>query len=131
DLLIHDKVLILNPTFGESSLLVGGSDADLISGELLLDFKATKKSEMAVANLDQLLGFFLLAHNHRRQDPTFPEIKRFGLYFCRHGHLWTQDVALWTDHPEFTALESWFFQHAREVFKSPSAGRAETSEGTE
>src|SRR5262249_49137592 len=38
DDLLHDKVLLLNPTFGESSSLVGGADADLIQGDTLIDF---------------------------------------------------------------------------------------------
>src|SRR5262249_11281733 len=112
DLLIHDKVLLLNPTFGESSHLVGGADVDLITGDMLLDFKATKASKMECTYLDQILGYLLLARNQRRLDPAFPEIKRLGLYFCRHGHLWTQDAAVWTERPEFAALEGWFFQHA-------------------
>jgi hypothetical protein len=111
--LIHDNILLLNPTVGASSLV---ADADLISGDMLLDFKVTKKNEMEVTYLDQLLGYFLLARDQRRLDSSFPEIRRFGLYFCRHGHLWTQDVTLWTAHPQFAGLEDWFFQHAREVF---------------
>jgi hypothetical protein len=115
--LVHDRVLLLNPAFGESSRLVGGSDPDLITGDTLLDFKATKKSEMEVRDLDQMLGFFLLARNQLRLDPAFPQINRFALYFCRYGRLWAQDVTLWTNHPEFDGLEGWFFQHAGEVFR--------------
>ena len=111
-------MLLLNPSFGEASLLVGGADADLISGDLLLELKATKADKMEAVSLDQLLGYFLLTRHRRRLAPTFPEIKRFGIYFCRHGHLWVQDAALWTQHPEFTALEGWFFQHAAKVFKN-------------
>jgi hypothetical protein len=42
DRLIDRKVMLLNPTFGEASLLVGGADADLIAGDMLIDFKTTK-----------------------------------------------------------------------------------------
>ena len=41
--LLHDKVLLLNPTFGQASSMVGGADGDLIAGDLLVDFKTTKK----------------------------------------------------------------------------------------
>src|SRR5262249_55538728 len=44
--LLDDKVLLLNPTFGNASRLVGGSDGDLISGDLLIDFKTTKGEKM-------------------------------------------------------------------------------------
>ena len=40
--LLHKKTVLLNPTFEESSVLVGGADADLIAGDLLIDFKVTK-----------------------------------------------------------------------------------------
>jgi hypothetical protein len=39
DVLLHDTILLLNPNFGETSKLVGGADADLITGDTLLDFK--------------------------------------------------------------------------------------------
>lgn len=116
DILLHKASLILNPNFRDSSLLVGGADTDLIAGNLLVDFKTTKKGEMAVGDLDQLLGYFLLARKQRQSDPGFPTIERLGLYFCRHGYLWTMEASVWTEHPEFLEIEQWFFKHAKEVF---------------
>jgi hypothetical protein len=124
--LVHDKVLVLNPTFGESSSLVDGADADLIAGDTLIDLKTTKTGTVTAEALDQLLGYFLLARNQRRSDPAFPEIKRLGVYFCRHGHVWAQDASLWTSHPDFGELEKWFFNHAKEV-TAASASRAWSS----
>jgi hypothetical protein len=112
DSLVHRKTMLLNPTFGESSMLVGGADVDLIAGDLLVDFKVTKQGEMQASHLDQLLGYSLLARRHRRHDPSFPEIKRVALYFGRHGLLWPLDVAVWTDHPDFPRVEEWFFERA-------------------
>ena len=117
DSLLHKDSLLLNPTFGESSQIVGGADADLIAGNLLVDFKVTKKGEMSVRDLDQLLGYYFLARRQRHLDPKFPEIKGVALYFCRHGHLWPLDVATWIDQPEFLDIEKWFFSHAKEVFE--------------
>jgi hypothetical protein len=114
--LLHKKTMLLNPTFGESSVLVGGADADLIAGDLLVDFKVTKMGRMSATNLDQLLGYYLLARNHRQADPTFPEIKRVALYFSRHGLLWPLDVTVWTNHPGFPEVETWFFKRARDAF---------------
>jgi hypothetical protein len=114
--LVHDRVMLLNPTFGESSTLVGGADTDLIAGETLFDFKTTKAGEVTPAFRDQLLGYLLLARNEHRTAPDFPEIKRLALYFCRHGYVWVQDAALWTNHPDFGELEAWFFDHAKEIF---------------
>ena len=118
DTLLHKEVLLLNPTFGDSSRIVGGADADLIIGNLLVDCKATKKSEIRARDLDQLLGYYLLARNQRHTDSTFPAIDRLGLYYCRHGHLWTVEATVWTGHPQFSETEKWFFRRAREVFGS-------------
>ena len=116
EVLLHDKVLLLNPTFGESSRLVSGADADLIAGDTLIDFKTTKAGEVTAEYLDQLLGFFLLARNQRLADPTFPVINRLALYFCRHGHLWTLNASAWTEHPQFAEIEEWFFSRAKEEY---------------
>jgi hypothetical protein len=114
--LLHDKILRLNPTFGDAAELVGGTDGDLISGDLLVDFKTTKQDTMETPWLDQLLGFFLLARKQREADATFPEINKLALYFCRHAYLWVQDTAIWTASPEFAEIEGWFFQRAGQVF---------------
>jgi hypothetical protein len=115
DSLVHRKTMLLNPTFGESSVLVGGADADLIAGDLLVDFKVTKQGEMQAGHLDQLLGYLLLARRHQRHDPSFPEIRRVALYFGRHGLLWRLDVAIWADRPDFPRVEEWFFERAAEL----------------
>jgi hypothetical protein len=99
-------------------MLLGGADTDLITGDLLVDFKTTKRSEMQVSDLDQLLGYYLLVRRQRRSNPSFPEVKRLALYFCRHGFLWVQDATTWTDHPQFLEIEEWFFKRAKEVFGS-------------
>jgi len=116
DSLIDHKVMMLNPTFKETSQLIdGGADADLISGDMLVDFKTTKKGEMSAADLNQLFGYYLLARHQRQIDSTFPTINRLAFYFCRHGHLWIQNTTTWTAHPQFAEIEEWFFQRAKEV----------------
>lgn len=124
DDLMHNKVLLLNPNFGSVSHLVCGADADLIAGNSLVDFKTTKKGEMNVDDLDQLLGYLLLARKHRTADPTFPAINQLELYFCRHGYLWSLEASAWTSNPAFHEIEQWFFQRADEVFgASKRAGK--------
>jgi hypothetical protein len=113
--LIHDTIVLLNPNFGETSKLVGGADADLITGDMIVDFKTTKRDSMQPDDLDQLFGYFLLARHQRQTDPMFPEINRLALYFCRHGQLWTVDRTAWTDHPEFAEVEKWFFERAERL----------------
>ncbi len=111
--------MLLNPVFAASSQLVGGADADLITGDLLVDIKTTKKSAIDVVHLDQLLGYLLLARKARSVDPTFPVVDRVGLYYSRHGHLWSVGASTWTSHPDFAATEQWFFQRAAEVYGTP------------
>lgn len=111
--LLHDKVLLLNPIL---SCEWGVYRADLITSDMLVDFKTTMKSEMKPDDLDQLFGYFLLARHQRQTDPTFPEIKRLALYFSRHGYLWSVDAATWIKHPQFAEVEKWFFERAKEMF---------------
>lgn len=116
DELLCEAPLFLNPTFGDWSRLVGGADADLITGGLLVDFKTGKEGRIHARDLDQLLGYFFLAGRQRQSEPNFPVIKRLGLYFSRHAYLWTMEASVWTEHPEFPEIEWWFFQRATEVF---------------
>jgi hypothetical protein len=122
DDLLHKEVLLLNPTFGQASLLVGGADTDLITGDLLVDLKTTKNGEIDVANLDQILGYLLLARKQRSVDPSFPLISRLGICFCRHGYLWSMEASTWTSNPAFPGIEQWFFQRAAEVFGASKKG---------
>lgn len=116
DGLIHPDRMLLNPTFGAASALVGSADADLISGDTLLDFKTTKSSEVRGEHMDQLFGYFLL---NRRAG--FPEVKRVGLYFSRYGRTRFGETAAWTERPDFEETERWFFERAEDVFGSKSA----------
>jgi hypothetical protein len=116
--LTNDKVFLLNPTFGQTSLLVGGADVDLITGNMIVDIKTTKQPEMDAGDLDQLLGYFFLARQQRKVDPGFPSIDRLAIYFSRHGYFWPIEAACWTDHPQFSEVEAWFFEHAKKVFGS-------------
>jgi hypothetical protein len=67
------------------------------------------KTECSSSTLDPLLGYLFLARNERE----FPPIQSFGIYFSRHGYLWTWDVATWMDHPGFLETEAWFLETAR------------------
>jgi hypothetical protein len=120
DQLTHPEVLILNPTFGEASQDVGGADGDLIAGDMLVDIKTVKEATVDSTTLDQLLGYLLLARRHRQKEQAFPEIKRVGVYFSRHGHLWTAPATDWTLHPDFAELERWFFERAGQVSVPPA-----------
>lgn len=123
DQLTHDKVLLLNPDFGQISKLVQGADADLISGDLLVDFKVVRTAKLDSRMLDQLLGYYLLARKEQTADPQFPPIGRVGIYFARHGFLWSIETSEWISRPEFSEVEQWFFERAAQLFKTRPAAR--------
>ncbi len=111
--LSHPSVLHLNPVFASYSALVGGADADLIAGAALIDFKVTGDSTLRAEWLRQLLGYFILARGARLEDPTFPEIRRLGVYFARHGYLWTARASAFMSDPSlFAKTEAWFVREA-------------------
>lgn len=128
DEIVHPTIMRLNPNFGTTSPLVGGADTDLIAGDLMVDFKTTKIGETNTDNLDQLFGYFLLARKERSVNPTFPEIKRVGLYFCRHGYLFQFGISTWTNRAEFAEVEEWFFRRADEWVKEMKKAREQALE---
>jgi hypothetical protein len=107
--------LWLNPEFGAQSLRVGGADADLITGDRLLDLKTTKNA-LARGSLRQLLGYMVLARAARRYERAFPTIRSVGVYYARHGRLWLLPTSQFTDQPAFKAFEKGFFKRAEEIF---------------
>jgi hypothetical protein len=111
--------MLLNPTFGRYSEAVGGGDADLVIGDLLLDIKTSRKLEVQPAHLRQLFGYFLLARGMRRDDPRFPEIHHLGIYFPRFAFVWTFPAVLLMDQPAFPDTEAWFIAQAMGERKLP------------
>ncbi|MHB1565155.1 MAG: hypothetical protein ACYCXG_00275 [Acidiferrobacter sp.] len=112
---VHDEILWLNPSFGDASRTVGGADADLIVGDMLVDIKTTKDDAIKPEHLNQLLGYFLLARQHRATNPAFPPINKIGLYYSRYGHLHSFEASAWTDHPAFPETERWFLRKSRSL----------------
>lgn len=80
------KNFVLGHTF-DGSLDVGGADADLIIGGVLIDFKSTAKWKLTSRILRQLIGYWLLDYSDRFA------VKEVGVYFSRYGALWTMNVA--------------------------------------
>lgn len=73
---------LLNPAFPFPS----GADCDLLIGTTLIEIKTTKFSEVKPDYYQQLLGYYLL--NLGAQE-RHREIEHIGVYFSRHGYLWT------------------------------------------
>jgi hypothetical protein len=91
------KPLQLNPTFGRMSQAVGGADADLIAGEVLVEIKTTRHARIERDHMRQLVGYAALARASGRKARA-PTVQAVAVYFSRHGVF--QRVALPAGVPE-------------------------------
>jgi len=60
DLFRAKQLCVLNPTFGEASVLVGGADADLVIDDTLIDIKTTKALKLSRAYVNEIIGYYIL-----------------------------------------------------------------------
>ena len=101
-----------NPTFGEGSMLVGGADADLIIDNTLIDIKATKHLKLEREHLNQVLGYYILSLiGGVNNNPNDRPIENIGLYFARHGELWTLPLHQLGDQRKFEEFKDWFISY--------------------
>lgn len=100
-----------NPVFGEGSMLVGGADADLIIDDTLIDIKATKHLKLDRQHFNQILGYYILSLiGGINQSPKTKPIKNIGIYFARHGELWTIPLSQFGDQQKFYDFKDWFIE---------------------
>lgn len=103
--------ILLNPTFDLGSLVVGGADADLIIGDVLIDIKTVKEFSLERRDFNQLLGYYVLAKLAGIDNsPPGHEIKRLGVYFSRYAYLLTFNVSDVIDPITFPQFLDWFKQ---------------------
>lgn len=108
------EVCILNPTFNEGSLLVGGADADIIIDDMLIDIKTTMKLEFKKDYINQLVGYYILykigeIHGIKNKKKDV-EVLKLGIYFSRFGILkvfYIEDIINLDTLPEFI---QWFIE---------------------
>lgn len=106
---IFTERCFLNPTFGKGSLMVGGADADIILDDTLIDIKVTKHLKLERECLNQLIGYYILSligGINKKHDGTL--IKKVGVYFARHGILWTVPLSDFGASEKFESFKSWF-----------------------
>jgi hypothetical protein len=83
----------LNPTFDLASELVQGADADIIIDDCLIDIKTTKYLRLKVADLHQIVGYYILCLlSGKSAKRSLGEIRRVGIYFSRHAFLHTLEI---------------------------------------
>ena len=106
--------IIMNPSWGEASMLVSGADGDLIIDEKLVDFKTTKKLELERSNFNQLMGYYTLSVIERQLEEDAIELKHLGIYFSRFGVLYQFNVADVVNPETFPNFLEWFITRGRE-----------------
>ncbi len=100
--IFHNKLwvanhhVVINPCFGEGSLLVGGADIDMVIDDMLLDVKTTQKFFEA-KHLRQMIIYYFLYRIGGIEGCEYyndPEaIKKLGLYYSRYGELVQINIA--------------------------------------
>ncbi|MEK7162183.1 MAG: hypothetical protein AAB729_05860, partial [Patescibacteria group bacterium] len=118
EIFVAKNICLLNPTFGHASNLVGGADADLLIDNVMIDIKTTKYLKFDRLMLHQLVGYFLLHKIGGIGDtPGSYEINKLGIYFSRHGELFTfavKDLMAEDSIPQFL---NWFKDEAINCFE--------------
>lgn len=109
------QLCMLNPNFGEASMLVGGADADLVIDDTLIEIKTTKRLELQRSHFDQLMGYYTLHEiaGVGELRPK-PEIKKVAVYFSRHAYLHILDLHEIIDKHTFPDFVQWFIDRASE-----------------
>ena len=110
DLAALEEPILLNPTFGKASRMVGGADADIVAGGMLIDIKTTKKPKLDRRHFDQLAGYYALAaiggiDGMDKFGAGGSPIDKLGIYFSRYGklHAFSVDDLARDDPGEFVA----------------------------
>lgn len=113
--------VLLNPTFGYGSNLVGGADADIIIDNTLIDIKTTIDPTFKREYHDQLVGYYILSLLGRTPPPSLHlnkgvAISKIGIYFSRYGVLRTFRTKDILHNPKFPKLVETFEKVATEQY---------------
>jgi hypothetical protein len=106
---------ILNPTFGEASMMVGGADADLIIDDTIIDIKTTIENKFSREFFNQLMGYYTL-YFIGGVDVIYNKefrIKNIALYSSRYGALIKIPVEKIIKEVDYTKFISWFKENAK------------------
>ncbi len=111
------KLCMVNPTFGDASVLVGGADADLVIDQKIIDVKTTKKLALDRSAFDQILGYYILHHiaGVGELQPK-PKITKLAIYFSRYGYFHEMNVSDLISAKTFPKFVRWFKQRAAKEF---------------
>jgi hypothetical protein len=118
DEFLNSETVFLNPTFGSASELVSGADADLVLDNTLVDIKTVKEAKLKAEYWRQLIGYAILADISSDELDDMPQFTQVGIYFSRHGVLWTTPSSRIYEHEKYEQFKRWFEERAEEHFSS-------------
>lgn len=113
---ISPATVLLNPTFDTYSTRVGGADADLITGDMLIDLKVVAAPYIGPELIRQIVAYLILARCARRDGAPVPEIATLGIYLARHAHLFTISASAIVGNPAYPEAEKAFLACADRLF---------------
>ena len=83
--------VIFTPTFGASSLQVGGANAHFVSDDKLILISMSKKMQLDKPTYYEILSLYDL-YKESGIDGFSGEINKLGVYFPRFGYMYDMDV---------------------------------------
>lgn len=111
--------LLLNPTFGLASLLVGGADADFCIGHTLFEIKTVREAVLTPKMHYQLLGYCALhelGNLDEGEAESRRELQEIAVYFSRHGKIARFRVQQLIESATFDEFLHWFALRASQEF---------------
>jgi len=117
--LCSPTMLWLNPILGSPRMGIA-ADADLISGDRLVDFKVTKSNKLR-EYMPQVLAYLILARARHVDRPEFPLVMTAGIYYARHGILWCMPESMFVEQQGFNQIEKRFFGLVDELNHRPTS----------
>jgi len=115
DTFIAKDRCLLNPTFGDASLEVGGADADFIIDGCMVDIKTTKSARFTRDQFNQLMGYYILHDIGGIDGDRNITITSLGVYYSRYGELCTFPVAPLIG-KEYSSFVKWFRKKMKETY---------------
>jgi hypothetical protein len=116
DTLKSEKICLLDPTFGASSL-VGGADVDLVIDDMIIDIKTTIDPTLRRKHFNQIVGYYMLYRLAGINGaPINHQINRLAIYSSRFASLQIFPVSEIATEADFEAFSQWFVARAEQQF---------------
>ncbi len=110
-----DHTCVLSPSFGPEAEKLMSAEGDLVIDNALIDIKTLGNLKLRRETFNQLLGYYTLYRiGGIRGVPPENKITKLGIYFSRHGYLYTYEVEDVVDERTYPDFIEWFKKRALE-----------------